>query len=64
MESKIFGRVGEEPFEAMRFAGTFDTVFEGVKGESCLVGELFADARSVRHLVGVVGVSGLWGVVS
>ena len=65
MEGRIFGRAGEEPFEAMRFAAAFDTVSDGfVGGESCLVGELLADAQSSGQLVGVVGVLGLGRAVS
>jgi hypothetical protein len=62
--SRIFGRGGEESLKAMRFVGAFDTVFDGVEGELCLVKELLVDARPPRHLVGVVGVSGLGEAVS
>lgn len=64
MEGRIFGRAGEELFEAMRFAVAFDTVFGGLGGESCLVGELLTDAQLPRQLVGVVGVLGLRRAVS
>lgn len=46
MEGRIFGRAGEELFEAIRFAAAFDAVFDGLRGESCLVGELLTDAQS------------------
>lgn len=64
MEGRFFGRGGEELFKVMRFAGAFNTVFDGVEGESCLVRELLVDARSLRHLVAVVGVWGLGEAVS
>jgi hypothetical protein len=64
LEGRVFGRGGEELFKVMRFAGAFNTTFDGVEGESCLVRELLVDARSLRHLVTVVGVSGLGKAVS
>lgn len=51
-------------FKVMRFAGAFNTTFDRVEGESCLVRELLVDAWSLRHLVAVVGVSGLGKAVS
>jgi len=45
----------------MRFAGAFDGVFDGVKGESYV---LLVDAQSLGHLVGVVGVPGFRKAVS
>jgi hypothetical protein len=64
VEGRIFGRAGEEPFEAIRFAAAFDTVFNGLGRESCLVGELLTDAPLPGQLVGVVGVLGLRRAVS
>ena len=61
MESRIFRRGGEELFKVMRFAGAFDGVFDGVKGESYV---LLVDAQSLGHLVGVVGVPGFRKAVS
>lgn len=51
MSGKSSARSGDEWFKAMR---VFDTVCDGLQMESCLVGELLANAeRWVRRLVGV-----------